>query len=176
MNTRKILLKLGASCEGFEWAVDKPLQEAWETCHRGDWMLWAAEKVSVDRQLLVAAACDCAELALPYVPSGEDRPRIAIETARKWIRGEATLEEVQAASYASSDASFASDASYAASSASSASSYASSASYAASSASYASDAADAASARETTHRQCADIVRKHIPWETMAELGKRVLA
>jgi len=110
MNTRKILLKLGATCEGFEWAADKPLQEAWETCHRGDWMLWAAEKVSVDRKLLVAAACDCAELALPYVPSDEDRPRIAIETARKWLRGEATLEEVRAAAYASS----AYDAAYAA--------------------------------------------------------------
>ncbi|KKM93812.1 hypothetical protein LCGC14_1204770, partial [marine sediment metagenome] len=161
--------------------------------------LWAAEKVSVDRQLLVAAACDCAELALPYVPSDEDRPRIAIETARKWIRGEATLEEVRAAAYAASaSAASASSAAYAAyaasaayaydaastdaayaasdaaSAASAASSASSAASYASSAASYASAYASA-SARETTHRQCADIVRKHIPWEIVAELGKRVL-
>ncbi|KKK78850.1 hypothetical protein LCGC14_2839430, partial [marine sediment metagenome] len=142
--------------------------------------LWAAEKVSVDRKLLVAAACDCAELAFPYVPSGEDRPRIAIETARKWIRGEATLKEVRAAAYAASDAAFASASSYAASdaadAASSASSSASSACSACSSASYASDAAASASAQETTHRQCADIVRKHIPWDIVAaKLEKRVL-
>ncbi|MFO0474195.1 MAG: putative immunity protein, partial [Alphaproteobacteria bacterium] len=68
----------------------------WADCERPDWLLWWAAH-SVPRQELVLAACDCAELALRYVPQGEDRPRLAIETARRWARGEATVKEVRAA-------------------------------------------------------------------------------
>lgn len=42
-------------------------------------------------------ACDFAEQALKYGHEGEDRPRQAIETARKYARGEATAEELAAA-------------------------------------------------------------------------------
>jgi hypothetical protein len=48
---------------------------------------------------VVRAACDCARTALRYVPGGEDRPRLAIETAEAWCRGEATEQEVCAAAY-----------------------------------------------------------------------------
>lgn len=41
-------------------------------------------------------ACDFAEATLKYVPEGEDRPRLAIETARRFARGEATKEEFEA--------------------------------------------------------------------------------
>ena len=33
----------------------------------------------------VRFACACARRALPYVPAGEDRPRLAIEAAEKWV-------------------------------------------------------------------------------------------
>lgn len=39
-------------------------------------------------------ACDFAERALRFVPEGEDRPRIAIDTTRRWVRGEATIGQV----------------------------------------------------------------------------------
>ena len=42
-------------------------------------------------------ACDFAETAIKYVPEDEDRPRKAIETARRYARGEATDEELAAA-------------------------------------------------------------------------------
>ena len=42
-------------------------------------------------------ACDFAETALKYVPAGEDRPRLAIETARRFVAGSATCEELDAA-------------------------------------------------------------------------------
>ena len=42
-------------------------------------------------------ACDFAETALKYVPAGEDRPRLAIETARRFVAGSATCEELAAA-------------------------------------------------------------------------------
>jgi len=46
------------------------------------------------RQQLVLIACDIARLCLHLLPKGEDRPRVAIETAEAWARGEATRERV----------------------------------------------------------------------------------
>jgi hypothetical protein len=51
-----------------------------------------AHKPGVDRSLVVLAACDCARTWLRHVPPGEDRPRLAIETAEAWCRGETTGE------------------------------------------------------------------------------------
>jgi hypothetical protein len=137
----------------------------------------------------VTTACECARLSLPvweryYL---EDRtPHVAIETAERWTRGEATLEEVQSAADASYSAADASCSAGAAASAASAVAYAAYAgacasTYAAASAAayaYASDAAYTASAyasyaasayasdaaaRASVLRECADIVRRHYP-------------
>jgi hypothetical protein len=43
---------------------------------------------------------------LKYLPVGEDRPRIAIETAEAWTRGEATIEQVHAAADAAVHAAY----------------------------------------------------------------------
>lgn len=96
---------LGACSEGREWIKGKSLQEFWDTCERADWMLWLlgkqlGKKGWPDRKTLVLLACLCAETALKFVPKGEDRPRKAIETARAWCEGKATLEEVRAATTA----------------------------------------------------------------------------
>ena len=37
---KELLLKLDACPEAIKWVGDKTLQEAWDTCKRGDWMLW----------------------------------------------------------------------------------------------------------------------------------------
>jgi hypothetical protein len=68
-------------------------------------MLWLAGKMADKpgwwtRKQVVLAACDCAETALKYVKAGEDRPQKAIETARQWAKGEATLQQVRAAAAA----------------------------------------------------------------------------
>ena len=105
-----MLVKLGACSEAVEWSKGKTLAEAWKTCERADWMLWLAAK-RVPRKQLVLAACACARTALQYVPKGETRPLVAIETAEKWTRGEATLAEVRAAAYAA-DAAAAADAAH----------------------------------------------------------------
>ncbi len=141
-------------------------QLAWNECTRGDHMLWLLGKQSgapesVGRKQLVLIACECARLALPYTK--DPRVLACIETAEKWTRGEATINEVRAArraadaadaAYAAAAAAYAADAAYAA--------------YAAAAAAYAADAADAAyaayaAARKKTLKQCADIVRKHVP-------------
>ncbi len=101
------------------------------------------------RRLGVALACVVAREALRYVPEGELRPLRAIETAERWTRGEATVEECRQAASAASSAYAASAAAYAANAANAAA-YAdadAAAANAAYAASYTADAsADAASA------------------------------
>lgn len=101
----RTLTKLGACKEARKWATGKTLATAWLECQRGDWLLWlCAEQIGEPgwptHQAVVLAVCACAEVALVYVPAGENRPRLAIEAARKWARGEATVAEVRAAAYA----------------------------------------------------------------------------
>jgi len=54
-------------------------------------------------RLLASWAADCAEHVLPLFTArypDDDRPRRAIETARKWVRGEASVGEARAAAFA----------------------------------------------------------------------------
>ena len=110
MSHTRYLKTLRACEEAVEWASQYPtLQAAWEACERGDWMLWLLGKScgntgSEKHKQVVLLACKCARLALKHVPRGEDRPRIAIETAERWTRGAATLEEVRDAYYYAYDA------------------------------------------------------------------------
>jgi hypothetical protein len=95
-----LLADLDACFEAREWAKGKNLRVVWQTCDRADWLLWLVGRMEgiegwPDRKAIVAVACDCAELALSFVARGEDRPRLAIETTRKWLRGEATIEQVR---------------------------------------------------------------------------------
>jgi hypothetical protein len=76
-------------------------KELWNYCERGDWMLWVAVKLEVDKKHVVKAACECAKISLHLVPEGEERPRKAIETALAWTEGNASLEDVQRAYVAS---------------------------------------------------------------------------
>jgi len=165
--TQAILTELAACPEAVKWAGRKTHKKAWETCKRGEWLLWIAGKVDIDRKLLVLAACACARTALKYVPDGEDRPRIAIETAEAWVRGEATIDQVRSASYAAAYAACAANAANAAHAANAANAAyaANAASYAASLAAYAANAAHAADA--AARKDMAAIVRKIIPFSVI---------
>ena len=89
-----------------DWLGDRDSDQMWAECQRPDWLLWWAGQ-TVPRRDLVLAACDCVETALQFVPADEDRPRLAIQTARRWANGEATLEEVAAAAHAANLAEYA---------------------------------------------------------------------
>jgi hypothetical protein len=161
-----LLRELRACSEAVKWAKGKSLSEVWEQCERGDWLLWLCGRMAdkegwPTRKEVVLAACACAEPALKYVKAGEDRPRIAIETARKWVRGEATLEEVRTAAYAAAYAA-AAYAAYA---------YAAAAYAAYAAAAYAAYAAYARreESRLASLRQSADIVRATIKLSILAE-------
>jgi len=84
------------------WMRTQPsAADAWATCERGDWMLWALDRLTEDRKRLVLCCCDVAEPALIHVPAGETRPAEALRVARSWARGEgATIKEVRAAAWA----------------------------------------------------------------------------
>ncbi len=111
------LVDLGACEESIEWSATQPdSATAWAACERPDWLLWLAGRTATTaehRQAIVLAACDCARTSLMYVPAGEDRPRLAVEAAEAWCRGEATVEEVRHA-YAAANAAYANAAAYAA--------------------------------------------------------------
>lgn len=101
---------MGACESAVDWlrAEKHPtLAAAWAACPRGDWLLWLVLECAGNDQvcvLLALAAADCAELGLHYIPVGEDRPRQAIEIVRAWARGEATIEQVEAAGVAAAGA------------------------------------------------------------------------
>ena len=185
------LSELSACDPAVAWVREsKPesLEAAWLVCERGDWMLWYAGKKAgpvgdEKRKRLVLATCACVRLALPIwercYPK-DKRVRDCIETAEKWVRNEATLEELQVSrsncydaydaydAYAPIDAAIdAASAAYAAASAAYAASSATAtaSSYAAYAASYAADAvADAYSAtRKKVLKECAEIVRTFYP-------------
>ena len=175
--TKAILTELGACSEAVKWAGRKTHKQAWETCKRGDWLLWIADRFDVDRKLLVLAACGCARTVLKYVPVGEDRPRIAIETAEAWTRGEAMIDQVRSAAYAAAYAAYAAaDAASAAQAlyAAEAAAYAADAVYAAyavDAAVYAAHAADdvypLTAAHAAAHKNMAGVVRKIIPFSVI---------
>mgnify|MGYP001424608233 CR=1 FL=1 len=93
------LVARGACSDAVEWARTQPdFETAWNKCKRGDWMIWllqAIDKTYTPRLRLIA--CDCARAVLHLTPAGEDRPRLAIECAERYARGEATAEELSAA-------------------------------------------------------------------------------
>ena len=93
------LLALYDCGQAREWAEGKSLDEAWKTCHRGDWMLWLAARYGdVPLKTIVAIACDAVEPALAFTT--DPRPTQTIAVVRRWLKDEATIEEVRAAAYA----------------------------------------------------------------------------
>ena len=70
-------------------------KEAWESCPRGDWMLWIAKKAGVDMLKLTTAKALCANTVRHLMR--DDRSKNAIDVALKFGKGEATREELDAA-------------------------------------------------------------------------------
>jgi hypothetical protein len=154
------LIEMNACQEAVEWVGDRTFEQAWDECDRGDWMLWLAQKKGVDLRKLTLAKARCAKLVIHLMD--DERSRNAVGVAERYGLGEATREELDAAS-ASASASAASV--YVASAS------AASAVYASASAAYADAASASASAsagadayaytgdRAEILQKCADICR-----------------
>lgn len=92
------LKRLRAYEEDIKWVGSRTLTQAWNESENAAFMFWLASK-TVERKVIVLAVCEIAEQAF----AGYD-PRAAIETARKWARGEATVDDALAAADATSAA------------------------------------------------------------------------
>ena len=153
MKITKAWLEKHDACEpGKEWFVKKfpkgaPLEAVIANLDRFDWFAWIGQHVFTPKQSALLA-CIAARQALKFVPAGEERPRLCIETVEMYVKGEKTLEDLQAAIAASDAASAAASAASAAASAASdaASAAASAASDAARAAAWAARAAASAAA------------------------------
>ena len=127
---KELLIKLNACNEARKWASNKSIDEIWATCHRGDWMLWLARKLNIDKRVLTLAKGHCANTVRHLMK--DERSIAAVDMAIKYGEGNATDSELAAAAAAA----------YAADAATAYTAYAAYAAYAATA--YTAYAADAA--------------------------------
>jgi len=155
---KQYLESLKACAAAIKWAGDKPVEQVVAECHRGDWLLWLANRCGVELQPLTLAKAYCANTVRHLMT--DERSVKAVDVAIAFGEGRATRDELDtvadAAAYAAEAYATAATASYAAADAAV---YAASAAYAAVYASYtAASAADAAA----NQQQTADICRHFI--------------
>ena len=170
MTTKEKLKALKACHEAIIWAGEKSIQEIWDTCHRGDWMLWLFKRTNPEQlKELTRAKAHCA-LTVRHLMK-DQRSINACEVALKFADGLATREELDAAAHAAYDAYDAADAAaaytaYAAAHAAHAAyddAYAADAAAAAAAAAAYAAADAAAAARIKNQKETADICRKYLP-------------
>lgn len=69
----------------------------WVECPRGDWLLGIASRLGVDHVLLVRAALECARLVDRTALSNPAAVDEVLSVVARWVEGEATVEDVAAA-------------------------------------------------------------------------------
>ena len=164
----ELLTELNACEDARQWASDKTLETIISDCHRGDWLLWLAQKVDIDIRLLTLAKARCAKTV--YHLMNDDRSRKAVDVAERFGLGLATKEEL---AYAASAADAAYADAYAAYAAAYAYADATAASYAADAAAYAAYSAAAYSdAKSENLKLTADICRDVFANELLSKINK----
>ena len=149
---KKLLIKLDACEDARMWAAEKNFEEIYNTCYRGDWLLWLFVRINPnDLQLLTLAKGHCANTVRHLMK--DERSINAVDAAINFGNGLKTLGKLNAS---------AANSAYSA-----ANSTANAAYYAAYDASAAYDAANSAAsaAKKENQQLTADIVRKYIPIE-----------
>ena len=157
----------------------KTFEEAWNHCERGDWMLWIASRVGVDKRKLTLAKGKCAELVIRLMK--DERSVNAVKAAIDYGNGKIDEDELKKAAYASAFAdaaaydaasAAAAYAAFAADAASYAAAYYASAAaaYAAAYAAYATAADYAYAVKKETLKKCADICREILTEEVITKI------
>ena len=171
---KDLLIKLNACQDAKDWAADKDWKEIFETCHRGDWLLWLFQKTNPnDLQLLTLAKGHCANTVRHLMK--DEKSIKAVDVAIAFGEGKASREELDTSASASyrvrlstilaASASADADASYAAYAAAADAYAAADASYAAVCAACAADAASDVAAFTENLQLTADLCRKYLPIE-----------
>ena len=175
---KELLIKLGACSDAIEWAGEKTWEEIYNTCHRGDWLLWLFRKTNPDDlQLLTLAKGYCANTVRHLMK--DERSTKAVDAAIAFGDGKISKDELKAAAYTAytaytaAAAAYAAYAAYDAAAAADAAAYAAAAyaaayaaaAYAAAAAAYAAAyaAAPAAAARKENQLLTANICRQYLP-------------
>jgi hypothetical protein len=178
-NIKKFNITQFSPCkEGMEYYKRKAsFEKAWNDCKRGDWMIWIAAKLKIDRRLLVKAAALCANTVRHLMK--DKRSTDAIDACFRYAAGEIgeseMIEYARAAADAdSSSATYASAAAYAAAYAATRAYYSAdrAAAAAASDAYSASDAyAASEAARAANRQQTANICREVLTQAVMEKVN-----
>ena len=93
METTK-LEKTGACKEAiFYVRTQKNYEEAWYNCSRGDWMLWIADKLQINKRLLTLAKGKCAATVLHLMQ--DERSKDAVQAAIDYGNGLISDEELK---------------------------------------------------------------------------------
>jgi hypothetical protein len=93
------LQEYNACKESIRWIKQnniQSLEKAWNICERGDWLLWMATRLSIDRRKLVLCAALYAHTIVQHMEDA--RSRDAVRIAFLWGRGKATDVELEKAS------------------------------------------------------------------------------
>ena len=71
------------------------IEEAWDDCYRGDWMLWFAYAVNVPMTALTLAKAMCADTARHFMT--DPRSRLSVDTAKEFSKGGVSLYTLRTA-------------------------------------------------------------------------------
>ena len=99
-NLKDKLKTMGACEDAVEWVGEKDIKEAWATCHRGDWMLWLCERMKGSKgwpseKEIMAIGIACARKVQHIMK--DDRSITALDVAQRYVDGNASKEELDAA-------------------------------------------------------------------------------
>jgi len=106
MNVQKLIIKLrelNACKEAIEWLSSQTtLEQAWENCTRGDWLLWLVAALRVDeRKLSLAKGLVAKEIT--YLMD-DKRSKTAVQAAIDYGKNEISRNELEKAALAADDA------------------------------------------------------------------------
>ena len=74
-----------------KWAIGKTIEQAIDECHKGGWLFWLAEKLSVDDRILVGAVAECAKTVRHLMV--DQRCKTAIDVYIAYANGKATKDD-----------------------------------------------------------------------------------
>ena len=89
------LQNIGACDDAKEWALGKSWREVYDTCHRGDWLLWLYRmSKGYDLQKLTLAKGLCANTVRHLMR--DERSLKAVDAVIAFGRGEINIDELNA--------------------------------------------------------------------------------
>ena len=92
---QELLKKLNACNDARGWAEDKSWSEIFETCHRGDWLLWLFFRTNPGDKRIFLAKGHCANTVRHLME--DEISRAAVDAAIAFGNGEITEEERKSA-------------------------------------------------------------------------------